>query len=150
MIEVICFHDLLPTRLTVYDSSVCSPCRAILRVSGWQHWVLVLGDLDETNLTDQSSLAQMTTSFLLHMLSHCLRAEQDGWKPWVETTATIHAFVSVLASMHTCSIVSELLYGIHMSTCRVYCRNRKLYIEKNRFPIIRNALSPDLLKIGDV
>lgn len=48
----------------------------------------------ETEVGVVNSLADMVHSLLLSVLCQCFLSEQDGWRVWVETVATLHIHVS--------------------------------------------------------
>ncbi|CAI8037971.1 Putative neurobeachin homolog [Geodia barretti] len=109
MIEVVCsLHTstcdweeadtLMRMQLFSYITSLCAQnqtnCKALLRLTQWQHWLLDLADQQDASEGDRESLQELLYQLFHSLLLYCFQEEQDGWRVWVETTAAIHSHLS--------------------------------------------------------
>ncbi len=74
---------------------------SVVMVSGWQRWLLKLQDqVSGQEVGVASSVTEMVHSLLLSVLCQCFMCEQDGWRVWVDTVATLHTHVSHIQPSH--------------------------------------------------
>ena len=85
---------------------------------------------------DRESLQELLYQLFHSLLLYCFQEEQDGWRVWVETTAAIHAYVSLF-----------MCKKIASKNFRKLCKSRKKirnYCQSIREKYIRGFICPHI------